>query len=117
MKKHILIGVLWLALPAFSAMAADYLVEQSAKEGQLNVVTSAKDQLAIGEDGFLGPFASEGDKVTWTVAVPKASEYQLRLFFNAQWGGKKNTLVVNGGKPVQVDFPQTGEAGEEKVSR
>ncbi|MCV3287430.1 hypothetical protein LZT28_04035 [Aeromonas media] len=47
MKKHILIGVLWLALPAFSAMAADYLVEQSAKEGQLNVVTSAKDQLAI----------------------------------------------------------------------
>ena len=23
--------------------------------------------------------------------------------------------VVNGGEPVQIDFPQTGEAGEEKV--
>ncbi|WP_421211935.1 CBM35 domain-containing protein [Aeromonas enteropelogenes] len=117
MKKHIFLGALWLVLPALSlsAMAADYLVEQSAGDGQLNVVTSAKDQLTQGDDGFLGPFASEGDKVTWTVAVPSAGEYQLRLFFNAKWGGKKNTLVVNGGEPVQIDFPQTGEAGEEKV--
>jgi len=45
--------------------------------------------LTLGDDGFLGPFASEGDKVTWTVAVPSAGEYQLRLFFNAKWGGSR----------------------------
>ena len=117
MKKHMLLGALWLALPAFSmqAMAADYLLEQSAKEGQLNVVASAKDQLTIDDDGFVGPFASEGDKVTWAVEVPKTGEYQLHLFFNAKWGGKKNTLVVNGGEPQQLDFPQTSDAGQNKV--
>lgn len=117
MKKHILIGALWLALPTWSlsAMAAEYLVEQTAKEGQLNVVASAKDQLSIGDDGFLGPFASEGDKVTWTVEVPAAGEYQLHLFFNAKWGGKKNTLTVNDSDTRQIDFPQTPEAGRDKV--
>ncbi len=112
-----LLGALWLALPAFSmqVMAADYLFEQSAREGQLNVVASAKDQLTIDDDGFVGPFASEGDKVTWTVEVPKSGEYQLHLFFNAKWGGKKNTLVVNGGEPQQLDFPQTSDAGQNKV--
>lgn len=115
MKKRVLMGAALAALLSVPSMAQEVLVEQSAKEGQLNVVASPKDQLAIGADGFLGPFASEGDKVTWTVALPKAGQYRLHLFFNAKWGGKKNTLVINGGEPQQIDFPQTSEVGEEKV--
>ena len=71
--------------------------------------------LTLGDDGFLGPFASEGDKVTWTVAVPSAGEYQLRLFFNAKWGGKKNSVVINGTDIHPIEFPQTDEAGQVQV--
>ncbi|STU62569.1 endo-b1,4-mannanase 5C [Klebsiella pneumoniae subsp. ozaenae] len=39
-------------------------------EGRLTVMKSDKDALAVGEDGFLGPFANEGDKVSWQVQAP-----------------------------------------------
>ena len=59
------------------------------KQGKLNVVKSNENQLAIGDDGFLGPFANEGDSVSWQVNAPWAGKFALHVKFNAKWGGKK----------------------------
>ncbi|WP_434644351.1 CBM35 domain-containing protein [Klebsiella sp. I138] len=74
---------------------------------------SEKDPLAIGDDGFLGPFANDGDKVSWQVQAPWAGKYLLRVTFNGKWGGKKNSFIVNGGAPIPVEFPQTDEKGQQ----
>ncbi|MBY6257205.1 beta-1,4 mannanase [Phytobacter diazotrophicus] len=84
-------------------------------KGKLNVVKASENQLAIGDDGFLGPFASEGDKVTWQVEVPWEGRFALHVTFNGKWGGKKNSFVVNEGTPVEVEFPQTDEKGQQMV--
>lgn len=65
-------------------------------EGRLTVMKSDKDALAVGEDGFLGPFANEGDKVSWQVQAPWSGQFLLNVTFNGKWGGKQNSFVVNG---------------------
>ncbi|QLR45409.1 beta-1,4 mannanase [Enterobacter sp. RHBSTW-00994] len=82
-------------------------------KGKLHAVKSAENVLAIGDDGFLGPFASEGDKVSWQVNVPWEGRYTLHVTFNGKWGGKKNSFVVNGGAPIAIEFPQTDEKGQQ----
>ncbi len=82
-------------------------------EGRLTVMKSDKDALAVGEDGFLGPFASEGDKISWQVQAPWSGQFQLNVTFNGKWGGKQNSFVVNGGAPQAVAFPQTDEQGQQ----
>jgi hypothetical protein len=86
---------------------------QDVSKGVVHAVKSEQNTLAIGADGFLGPFANEGDKVTWQVSVPWAGRYVLHLNFNAKWGGKKNSLVINDGAPFGIEFPQTNDAGQE----
>lgn len=85
------------------------------KQGELNVVKSSENQLAIADDGFLGPFASDGDKVTWKVNAPWEGKYVLHVKFNGKWGGKKNSFVVNDGSPIGIEFPQTDEKGQQIV--
>lgn len=82
-------------------------------EGRLTVMKSDKDALAVGEDGFLGPFANEGDKVSWQVQAPWSGQFLLNVTFNGKWGGKQNSFVVNGGAPQTVAFPQTDEQGQQ----
>lgn len=82
-------------------------------EGRLTVMKSDKDALAVGEDGFLGPFANEGDKVSWQVQAPWSGQFLLNVTFNGKWGGKQNSFVVNGGAPQAVAFPQTDEQGQQ----
>ncbi|PWW06965.1 CBM35 domain-containing protein [Mangrovibacter plantisponsor] len=82
-------------------------------QGKLHATESDKDTLALGTDGFLGPFAHEGDRVTWSVEAPWDGQYQLQVHFNARWGGKKNSFVINQGTPVDVEFPPTDETGSE----
>lgn len=81
--------------------------------GKVNVIKSAENQLAVGEDGFLGPFANEGDNVSWQINAPWEGQYQLHLNFNAKWGSKKNSIQVNRDKPLQIEFPQTDEKGQQ----
>jgi len=83
------------------------------QKGKLYAVKSKENVLSIGDDGFLGPFANEGDKVNWQVNAPWEGLYTLRVNFNAKWGGKKNSFVVNGGAPVAIEFPQTDEKGHQ----
>lgn len=83
------------------------------KQGNITVAKSAENHLAIGEDGFLGPFANDGDKVSWNVNAPWEGEYQLHLNFNAKLGSKKNSVQVNSEKPLQIEFPQTDDKGQE----
>ena len=82
------------------------------KQSRKTVIKSAENELATGEDGFLGPFANDGDKVSWQVAAPWDGNYLLHLDFNAKWGGKKNSVQVNSDKPIQIEFPQTDEQGQ-----
>jgi len=82
-------------------------------KGKLHVVKSKENALAIDDDGFLGPFANEGDKVSWQVNVPWEGQYTLRVTFSGKWGGKKNSFVVNSGAPVAIEFPQTDEKGQQ----
>ncbi len=82
-------------------------------EGRLTVMKSDKDALTVGEDGFLGPFANEGDKVSWQVQAPWSGQFLLNVTFNGKWGGKQNSFVVNGGAPQTVAFPQTDEQGQQ----
>ena len=74
---------------------------------------SSKKTLTVGEDGFLGPFANEGDKVSWQVQAPWSGQFLLNVTFNGKWGGKQNSFVVNGGAPQTVAFPQTDEQGQQ----
>ena len=82
-------------------------------EGRLTVMKSDKDALTVGEDGFLGPFANEGDKVSWQVQAPWSGQFLLNVTFNGKWGGKQNSFVVNGVAPQAVAFPQTDEQGQQ----
>ncbi|SBM26851.1 endo-b1%2C4-mannanase 5C [Klebsiella oxytoca] len=82
-------------------------------DGKIEAAKSEKDALTIDEDGFLGPFANDGDKVSWQVAAPWAGKYQLQVTFSGKWGGKKNSFIVNGGAPIAVEFPQTDEQGQQ----
>ena len=82
-------------------------------EGRLTVMKSDKGALTVGEDGFLGPFANEGDKVSWQVQAPWSGQFLLNVTFNGKWGGKQNSFVVNGGAPQTVAFPQTDEQGQQ----
>lgn len=84
-------------------------------QGKVDAVKTEKDPLVIGADGFLGPFANEGDKITWQLSVPWEGRYLLHVKFNAKWGGKKNSFVINNGAPVGVEFPQTNETGQEII--
>lgn len=81
--------------------------------GKVNVIKIAENQLTAGEDGFLGPFANEGDKVSWQINAPWEGDYHLHLNFNAKWGSKKNSVQVNSDKPLQIEFPQTDEKGQQ----
>ncbi|MCJ7365167.1 carbohydrate-binding protein, partial [Klebsiella quasipneumoniae] len=54
-------------------------------EGRLTVMKSDKDALTVGEDGFLGPFANEGDKVSWQVQAPWSGQFLLNVTFNGKW--------------------------------
>ncbi|UXY09341.1 beta-1,4 mannanase [Kosakonia sp. ML.JS2a] len=81
----------------------------------LDAVNTSENPLVLGDDGFVGPFAHEGDKVTWRVDVPWEGQFALHVTFNGKWGGKKNSFVVNGGAPIGVEFPQTDEHGQQKV--
>ncbi|MGY3868342.1 CBM35 domain-containing protein [Aeromonas crassostreae] len=89
--------------------------ELTAKEGLLNVVKSAENQLEVAADGFAGPFASEGDKISWSVEAPWSGTFNLQLHFNGKWGGKKNSVVINGSDSYPIEFPQTDEAGQVQV--
>lgn len=84
-------------------------------KGKLNITKSDKDTLAIGEDGFLGPFANDGDSVTWQVNAPWDGKFALHVKFNGKWGSKKNSFIVNGGTPVSIEFPQTDEKGQTMI--
>ena len=81
--------------------------------GKIAAANSEKDALTTGADGFLGPFANDGDRVSWQVAAPWSGKYQLRVTFNGKWGGKKNSFIVNGGAPIAVEFPATDEQGQQ----
>ncbi|MGO4742498.1 CBM35 domain-containing protein [Serratia quinivorans] len=83
------------------------------KLGKVTLTKSAENQLAMGDDGFLGPFVNEGDKVNWNVEVPWEGEYRLHLNFNAKWGSKKNSVQINNEKPLQIEFPQTDDKGQQ----
>jgi hypothetical protein len=83
------------------------------RNGKLHAVKSKENALAIDDDGFLGPFANEGDKVSWQVNVPWEGQYTLRVTYSGKWGGKKNSFVVNSGAPVAIEFPQTDEKGQQ----
>lgn len=85
---------------------------QGLEQSQKTVIKSADNELATGEDGFLGPFANDGDKASWKIAAPWDGNYLLHLDFNAKWGGKKNSVQINGDKPIQIEFPQTDEHGQ-----
>ncbi|MCL6746952.1 CBM35 domain-containing protein [Kosakonia sp. R1.Fl] len=84
-------------------------------KGKLAVAKASENPLAIGNDGFLGPFANDGDSVSWQVNVPWEGQFALRVTFNGKWGAKKNSFVVNGGAPIPVEFPQTDEKGQQLV--
>nr|WP_175636964.1 CBM35 domain-containing protein [Raoultella terrigena] len=81
--------------------------------GKIAAANSEKDALTTGADGFLGPFANDGDRVSWQVPAPWSGKYQLRVTFNGKWGGKKNSFIVNGGAPIAVEFPATDEQGQQ----
>lgn len=102
--------------PAVRPVPADYCSFGSGtmdvSKGTLNSIKSEKDTLAIGEDGFLGPFAHDGDSVSWQVSAPWDGKFTLHVKFNGKWGSKKNSFIVNDGTPVSIEFPQTDEKGK-----
>ncbi|HEI8866332.1 TPA: beta-1,4 mannanase [Serratia odorifera] len=81
------------------------------KQGKISPAQNAENPLLIDEDGFLGPFANDGDKVSWQVNAPWDGDYLLHLEVNAKWGNKKNSVQINGGKPLQWEFTQADEKG------
>ncbi len=80
--------------PAVGSVPADYCSFGSGtldvSKGTLTSTKSEKDTLAIGEDGFLGPFAHDGDSVSWQVSAPWDGKFTLHVKFNGKWGSKKN---------------------------
>ncbi len=87
----------------------------AVSKGKLNITKSDKATEAIGEDGFLGRFANDGDSVTWQVNAPWDGKFALHVKFNGKWGSKKNSFIVNGGTPVNIEFPQTDEKGQTMI--
>ncbi len=68
---------------------------------------SDKDALTVGEDGFLGPFANEGDKVSWQVQAPWSGQFLLNVTFNGKWGGKQ-LICRQRGRSADRGLPADG---------
>ncbi|MFS2225092.1 CBM35 domain-containing protein [Pantoea sp. B65] len=87
----------------------------SVKQAKITAIHSTENPLATDKHGFLGAFTNDGDKVSWQVDTPWDGEYLLHINFNAKWGSKKNSVQVNNDKPLQIEFPQTDETGQQQV--
>lgn len=83
-----------------------------ADTASLTVIKGAENTLAIGSDGFIGPFAHDGDKASWKVDAPWGGVWQLHIAFNGKWGAKKNSVQINGTTLYPIEFPQTDEKGQ-----
>lgn len=46
------------------------------------------------------------------VSAPWDGKFALHVKFNGKWGSKKNSVIVNDGMPVSIEFPQTDEKGQ-----
>ena len=86
------------------------------QQGTVTPSAGAETPLAITEDGFLGPFANAGDRVSWQIEAPWEGEFLLHLHVNGKWGSKKNSLQINGDKPLQIEFPGSNEQMTLRVS-
>ncbi|WP_058911488.1 CBM35 domain-containing protein [Entomohabitans teleogrylli] len=98
------------ALPDdFCRFSSDTL---TAAQGTIHAVAADENPLVVDNDGFLGPFAHDGDRVDWQIDAPWEGRYQVQLTFSGKWGGKKNSLQVNDEAPQAIEFPQTDEQGQ-----
>ena len=59
-------------------------------------------------NGFVGPFAQAGDKLTVNFGQVTAGSHEIRIRYHA-WGAQQNKVLVNG-TPRDESFPATGSA-------
>ncbi|WP_163134573.1 CBM35 domain-containing protein [Agarivorans sp. Alg241-V36] len=75
-------------------------------QAKVNIVTPSEHVSFTDEAGFHGPFAEQGDSLTWRVDAPWNGEFTVNVHFSGKWGAKVNSLVVNN-KVYKVTFPET----------
>ncbi|PSW22200.1 beta-1,4 mannanase [Photobacterium sanctipauli] len=100
---------------AQGAVPDDYCHYQSETHGldrgAITRIDAEQEQLSIDEDGFLGPFAQEGDSVAWTIEAPWQGDFTLNLHYSGKWGNKMNSIQINDGHPQQFEFIATDDKG------
>ena len=92
--------------PASAPAAATNRIQ--AENGVLAGITVRNDVGGYEGNGFVGPFAKAGDRLTVNFGQVTAGSHEIRIRYHA-WGAQQNKVLVNG---VSRDesFPATGSA-------
>ena len=94
--------------PAFAQTAPFHLEAENAQLLGPSVQTT---RTGFSGAGYASGLTKDGDKIVWTMNVPKAGVYDARLRFSSPHGEKGCDLVVNGAKTSAM-LPKTGEVFE-----
>ncbi len=79
-----------------------------AENGVLAGITVRNDVGGYEGNGFVGPFAKAGDRLTVNFAQVVAGSHEIRIRYHA-WGAQQNKVLVNGTSRDE-SFPATGSA-------
>ncbi len=79
-----------------------------AENGVLAGVTVRNDVGGYEGNGFVGPFAKAGDKLTVNFGQVTAGSHEIRIRYHA-WGAQQNKVLINGTSRDE-SFPATGSA-------
>ena len=79
-----------------------------AENGVLAGIAVRNDVGGYEGNGFVGPFANTGDRLTVNFGQVVAGSHEIRIRYHA-WGAQQNKVLVNG-VPRDEAFPATGSA-------
>ena len=79
-----------------------------AENGVLAGIAVRNDVGGYEGNGFVGPFANAGDRLTVNFGQVVAGSHEIRIRYHA-WGAQQNKVLVNG-VPRDEAFPATGSA-------
>ncbi|MCJ7819980.1 MAG: hypothetical protein MUP53_02155, partial [Bacteroidales bacterium] len=82
-----------LSFNILSAQSVKYEAEAGVLAGTISIQTSVA---GYSGTGYVGRFENESDKVTFSITVAQAGNYNIYIGYAAPYGQKINYLNING---------------------
>lgn len=94
------------AVAAVSAVTVDVTngAKVEAEDGLLNGVTAGTTVAGYSGTGYVESFDAASDTLTLTISSTKQALYDVTVRYDAPYGGKQTTMVLNGASSSAVVF-------------